>query len=95
MSESSMIDPNRLTYNDTDATYCAASEGRGEGSSYVPDIWHAVEVLPGGPADLAACGAHYDPDKLVTAANFHDQPEMFKCGGCLSRVGSPLSFHRP
>ena len=92
MADSAMIDPNRLDYTDPVANFCAASEGRQEGDKYVPDIWHAVERLSSGVADLAACGAHYDPAHLDTEIDFDSRVESEKCGGCLSRTGSPLAF---
>ena len=92
-----MTDPNRLAYDGTaeDATYWSASEGRGEGPGYVPDIWHAVELVEGAPLERAACGAYYDADKLERELAFADRPEAQKCGGCLSRVGSPMAFRTP
>lgn len=96
MSDQMMTNPNRLTYDSDVATvkYCAASEGRGEGASYVPDIWHAVEILASGPADVGACGAHYEAEHLDADAAFETKPQNQKCGGCHSRVGAPLSFQR-
>ena len=96
MMSDQITDPNRLTYNadDTTAKYCAASEGRGEGATYVPDIWHAVEILASGPADIGACGAHYDTEHLDVNSTFEGKPQNQKCGGCHSRVGAPMSFQR-
>jgi hypothetical protein len=92
MPDDAMIDPNRLNYTDPVATFCVASEGRQEGSNYVPDIWHAVERLGDGVAERAACGTYYDTEHLDTEADFFTKPEGEKCGGCLSRMGSPLAF---
>jgi hypothetical protein len=92
MPDGAMIDPNRLDYTDSTANYCVASEGRNEDGQYVPDIWHAVERLSDGIADRAACGAHYESDRLDTEVDFLTKLESEKCGGCLSRTGSPLAF---
>jgi hypothetical protein len=92
MPDSAMIDPNRLNYTDPVASFCVASEGRQEGGKYVPDIWHAVERLSDGVADRAACGAYYDAERLETETDFDSRLESEKCGGCLSRMGSPLAF---
>ena len=96
MTESMMTDPNNLTYDSEsgEVDYCAASEGRGQGDSYVPEIWHAVEILESGPARVAACGAHYEIDKLDFDGRFDTKPQNLKCGGCHSRVGAPMLFHR-
>jgi len=92
MPDNAMIDPNRLNYTDPVASFCVASEGRQEAGSYVPDIWHAVERLANGVAERAACGAYYEVDHLDTEVDFATKPEAEKCGGCLSRTGSPLTF---
>jgi hypothetical protein len=85
------MDSNRLAYNEElDVEYCVASEGRDEGGSYVPDIWHAVALIDGSPAELAACGANYDKGKLETDVKFESKPNFQQCGGCSSRVGPAM-----
>lgn len=52
---------------------------------------HAVEVMPGGAATMAACGYAYDPEQL-READWASPMEMvggLRCPDCVATTGTP------